>query len=432
MRFKPAIKRTIQEQNIVTTISRVLSAIKSALIALARVVGETSKTVAVDVREFFARGETRYPNRREQWRQVRRSVIVSLRTNVPLFTAGALTAAVALSLVGVALTVSAGVSNATIRWRGGVETIIFMNPDAPEAVVRNVGESLRAEPFVKAVDFVSKQEAYDEFSVMFRTNPELVRSVNAQALPASWRVSTKQGVSVGDIETIGRKYGKRVGVYQVAYAKDAVSSVLRVSAAIRWCLGILALALGGAAWLLAISSCRASAWARRDELAVMRLVGAPRWVLRLPFMIEGAFQGLLGASVAGVAVWKVTNIIEARVGDGGSLAIVQSFNVSAGERWRILTVLLVVGGGCGALGATLAIGRYVRVREGLPANLVLRQAHRAKTLVTGFKGGLTQNSGSLKVLNAAMLNSHQPRVGGAEVKDVELAQSAFQDAPADL
>ena len=78
------------------------------------------------VRVWNERSEARYPNRREQMRQVRQSVLVSLRHNLPLTVAGVLCSAVALCLVGSSLIVSDGVSNATLRWRGGVETIVFV------------------------------------------------------------------------------------------------------------------------------------------------------------------------------------------------------------------------------------------------------------------------------------------------------------------
>jgi cell division transport system permease protein len=324
------------------------------------------------VRAWNERSEARYPNRREQMRQVRQSVLVSLRHNLPLTVAGVLCSAVALCLVGSSLIVSDGVSNATLRWRGGVETIVFVDPNADSLVVSQIGADLGREPVVDKVEFVSQQDAYAEFKEMFRTSPELVRSVGPEALPASWRIVPKKNVSEEFVDDLGKRYETYEGVYQVVYAKDAVKSVLMVSHTVRVALNLLALFLGGAAILLALASCRAAAWARREELAVMRLVGAGRWLVRLPFAVEGAIQGFMGSALAGFGVWRLADYIEDRVSSGDSLAILRAFNVSSGERIRVILMLMLIGVVGGALGASVAVGRYARAREGLPTNLVLR------------------------------------------------------------
>lgn len=381
---------------------------------------------------IIRRGENRYPNRREQLRQVRRSVGVSMRNNLPLTVAGILTASVALSLVGAALTVSAGVDNATIRWKGGVETIVFMNPQATGEIIDAVGADLAAEPVVRRAEFVSQQAAYEEFKVMFRTSPELVRSVGPDALPASWRVVPADSATVEQIDELGQRYQQRNGVYQVVYARDAVQSVLGVSEAVQWALGLLALTLGAAAWLLTIASCRAAAWARRDELAVMRLVGAPRWVVRLPFVIEGALQGALGSALAGAATWKVADVIEARVADGDSLAILRAFSVDADTRWQIIGLLVTLGAGFGAIGAMIAIGRYAKAREGLPSNMVLRWVKLVRLAASRRRHdrhGHTLQPASITTTTAGKVPPSGPV---RPVATEKVAAGAFQDSPPEL
>lgn len=332
------------------------------------------------LRAWNTNGEARYPNRREQFRQVRHSVAVSLRHNIPLTVAGVLCSAVALCLIGASLIVSDGVSNATLRWRGGVETIVFIEPSASAELVQQIGDELSRESIVQRADFVSQEAAFVEFSEMFRTSPDLVRSVGPEALPASWRIVPKRGTNEAAVNALGERYSSRAGVYQVVYAKDAVQSVLRVSHAVRMALNLLAIFLGGAALLLSLASCRAAAWARREELAVMRLVGAGRWLVRLPFAVEGAVQGLLGSAFAGLGVWFLADYIQSRVNEGNSLAILRAFSVSNSERIQVILLLSTIGVVGGAVGASLAVGRYARAREGLPTNLFMRVVANTKRL----------------------------------------------------
>jgi cell division transport system permease protein len=356
-------------------------------------------------------------------RQVRQSVLVSLRHNLPLTVAGVLCSAVALCLVGSSLIVSDGVSNATLRWRGGVETIVFVEPNADSLVVSEIGAELGRENDVESVEFVSQEAAYLEFKEMFRTSPELVRSVGPEALPASWRIIPKKSVPEDRVDELGKRYETREGVYQVVYAKDAVKSVLMVSQTVRVALNLLALFLGGAAILLALASCRAAAWARREELAVMRLVGAGRWLVRLPFAVEGAVQGFLGSTLASFGVWQLADYIEERVASGNSLAILRAFNVSSGERIRVILLLMVIGVIGGALGASVAVGRYARAREGLPTNLVLR-------FFANGRMALKRRARRLKPSrDAALLAAKKRTEAVTPAVRTEEVETVFEDAP---
>jgi cell division transport system permease protein len=388
-----------------------------------RATGRVVMRAARGLRAWNERSEARYPNRREQMRQVRQSVLVSLRHNLPLTVAGVLCSAVALCLVGSSLIVSDGVSNATLRWRGGVETIVFVEPNADSLVVSEIGAELGRENDVESVEFVSQEAAYLEFKEMFRTSPELVRSVGPEALPASWRIIPKKSVPEDRVDELGKRYETREGVYQVVYAKDAVKSVLMVSQTVRVALNLLALFLGGAAILLALASCRAAAWARREELAVMRLVGAGRWLVRLPFAVEGAVQGFLGSTLASFGVWQLADYIEERVASGNSLAILRAFNVSSGERIRVILLLMVIGVIGGALGASVAVGRYARAREGLPTNLVLR-------FFANGRMALKRRARRLKPSrDAALLAAKKRTEAVTPAVRTEEVETVFEDAP---
>jgi cell division transport system permease protein len=315
------------------------------------------------------------------------------------------------------------VSNATLRWRGGVETIVFVDPNADSLVVSQIGAELGREEIVDKVEFVSQDAAYLEFKEMFRTSPELVRSVGPEALPASWRIIPKKDVAEDKVDDLGKRYENREGIYQVVYAKDAVKSVLMVSRTVRVALNLLALFLGGAAMLLALASCRAAAWARREELAVMRLVGAGRWLVRLPFAVEGAIQGFMGSALAGFGVWRLADYIEDRVSSGDSLAILRAFNVSGGERIRVILLLMAIGVIGGALGASIAVGRYARAREGLPTNLVLR-------FFANGRMALKRRARRLKPSRDAALLAAKARTDATVQSSRESeVEAAFEDAP---
>ena len=284
----------------------------------------------------------------------------NLRRNFSLTIASLLTVAVSLALVGAALLLRQGVDNATTRWQGGIEFIVFLQPDVSQEQADAVGRELKDNPDVKDVKFVDKQQAYDEFKLLFRNSPELVDTVTPDILPASWRV-VPSNTDPNVIEAIGRQFEKKAGVMSVVFAKDTVESVMKVTRLMQ--IGILgaAVVLLIAACLLIINTIRTAMLSRRREIEVMKLVGASNWFIRVPFIFEGLIQGLLGAALACVAVRVLNSLVESRVTEGQSLAILQNFSVSSSEVWGTIFLLLFVGAVVGAVGSGVAVSSYLDV-----------------------------------------------------------------------
>jgi len=286
--------------------------------------------------------------------------VANLRRNFSLTIASLLTVAVSLALVGAALLLRQGVDNATTRWQGGIEFIVFLQPDVTPDQADAVGRELKDNPDVKDVKFVDKQQAYDEFKLLFRNSPELVDTVTPDILPASWRV-VPSNTDPNVIEAIGKQFEKKAGVMSVVFAKDTVESVMKVTRLMQ--IGILgaAVVLLIAACLLIVNTIRTAMLSRRREIEVMKLVGASNWFIRVPFMLEGLVQGLLGAALACVAVRVLNSLVESRVTEGQSLAILQNFSVSTSEVNGTLLLLLLVGGLVGAIGSGVAVSSYLDV-----------------------------------------------------------------------
>ncbi|HMK10653.1 MAG TPA: permease-like cell division protein FtsX [Acidimicrobiales bacterium] len=286
--------------------------------------------------------------------------IQNLRRNLSLTVASLLTVGVSLALVGAALLLRQGVDNATTRWQGGIEFIVFLQPDVSQDQADAVGRELRDNPEVKSIKFVDKQQAYDEFKVLFRNSPELVDTVTPDILPASWRVVPSNS-DPNVIQSIGEQFKKKPGVMDVVFAKDTVESVMKVTRLMQIGIFGAAVVLLVAACLLIINTIRTAVLSRRQEIEVMKLVGASNWFIRVPFMLEGLIQGLIGAGLACVAVWFLNDLVESRVTEGQSLAILQNFSVSHTEVNGTILLLLFVGGLVGFIGSGVAVSSYLDV-----------------------------------------------------------------------
>ena len=286
-----------------------------------------------------------------------RETFTNLRRNMLMTFAAVLTVAVSLSLVGGALLLKQGVANATVQWRGGVELSIFMQPDAPPTQSEAVERELAKMPETKRYTYVDQDAAYQEFSQMFANSPDMVESVSAKDLPPSYRVVPKRAEFV---EVIGERFKKREGVRDVVYAKDTVETLLKVTRVLQWLVVGVAVVLLLSASLLILNTIRMAIFARRREVAVMKLVGATNWFIRVPFMLEGLVQGLAGAGVAFGVVVVIRGVVQHAV-NSYKLQLVDQLVVSSSEVLGTGIALLVVGALVGTAGSFIAVRRFLDV-----------------------------------------------------------------------
>lgn len=291
---------------------------------------------------------------------VLRETWASLRRNVTLTAAALLTVVVSLALVGTSLLIQRGVDNMMQRWKGGIEFIVFMNPEATQDQIQAVGRDLDENPQVRSVRFFDKTQAYEEFKRLYPDSPELVDALSPEEMPTSYRVVPNTDES-RVIDAVGQQFERKPGVYSVEYAKKAVDWIRTITGFLRWGTLIGALVLLGAAVMLIWNTIRTAMFARRREIEVMKLVGATNWFIRVPFMLEGMIQGVVGAILAVFAVGALNNIWKSRVIDAVQVAELQQLQVTSGQFQAIALLLLAVGALAGALGSGIAVSRFLDV-----------------------------------------------------------------------
>ena len=288
-----------------------------------------------------------------------RETASNLKRNVSMASAALLTVAVSLTLVGGALLVKRGVDRATVQWKGNVELSIFMKPDAAQTESDAIDRQLKAMPEVKSYRYVSKPEAFDEFRKIFANEPDVRDSLTVDQIPPSYRVVPRQAEQT---KVIGARFQDTAGVFRVSYAKEEVDALVSVTNFLQIMLWAIAAVLLSAASLLILNTIRMAIFARRREVAVMKLVGATNWFIRVPFMLEGLLQGLLGAGLAFGIVWIGRSVIQSRIsGARNDIQLFKQFLVTGSDVMGTGILLLVVGVVVGTVGSALAVSRFLDV-----------------------------------------------------------------------
>ncbi len=290
---------------------------------------------------------------------VARETMTNLRRNLSMASAALLTVAVSLTLVGGALLVKRGVDRATVQWKGNVELSIFMKPDASQVESEAVNRQLDAMPEVKTARYVSKPEAFEEFKKIFANEPDVRDSLTVDQIPPSYRVVPKEAEQT---KLIGERFQDTAGVFRVSYAKEEVDALVSVTNFLQIMLWGIAIVLLMAASLLILNTIRMAIFARRREVAVMKLVGATNWFIRVPFMLEGLLQGLAGAAIAYGVVWIGRDLIQNQVNSArNDIQLFKQFLVTSSDVAGTGILLLVVGVVVGTVGSALAVSRFLDV-----------------------------------------------------------------------
>lgn len=284
----------------------------------------------------------------------------NLVRNITITIASVMTVAVSLALVGASLMVRQGVEQATKRWQGGVEFIVFMNPDASQEQLDAVRKDLEGNARIEQVTFVDKQQAYTEFKELFKDSPEMVSSVTPDILPTSFRVVPKEK-SAEVIAALSELYRVQPGVREVVSATETIRFVQNLSSRLTTGIIWVAVFLLGAALLLILNTIRMAMFARRREIEVMKLVGATNWFIRVPFMAEGLVQGIFGAIVAIIGLAVFRPFFEKWLPPPDQFPIFQNFVPASAEMLPIYVLIGIVGMLVGAVGAGVAVTRFLDV-----------------------------------------------------------------------
>jgi cell division transport system permease protein len=282
----------------------------------------------------------------------------NLVRNPTLTVATVLTVAVSLSLLGASLLIQRGVEGFNTRFKDDVEFIVWLHADAPPEYIEQVETYLEDHPTVLDHRYVNKEATFQEFEDYYADQPEVLGLVEPELLPTSFRVVP----AVADltlIRAVGDDIQNLPGVDSVDYAEEYIKQLNDITSSASRVMVTAAVLSAVASALLMYNTIRTGLFARRREIEVMRLVGATKWFIRIPFMMEGLLQGLIGAVFSALALFGLNKVISSSIEGQDNLRLFDSFALEVSEVASVAGILLIVGAALGALGAGIAVTRYL-------------------------------------------------------------------------
>jgi len=300
---------------------------------------------------------------------VLREVGQGLRRNFSMVVSVVLVTFISLTFVGAAMLMQLQISQMKGYWYDRAQVAVYLCTDLSQtsvcssteataeqiAAVKQKLDSPELKPYIKDVQFENHKQAYEKFKQQF-SDSSVSSLVTPDLLPQTFWINLKDPDRSA---VIGESLADQPGVDEVVDQRSYLQPIFdALNAASYTAIGIAALMLV-AAVLLISTTIRLSAFSRRRELGIMRLVGASNRFIETPFVLEGVIASLVGSVLAGVAVWALVKFF-VRGYLAESLPLGTSL-IGSGDTLIVVPVLIVMGALLAALSASFAIRRYLKV-----------------------------------------------------------------------
>ncbi|KGA09963.1 MAG: cell division protein FtsX [actinobacterium acAcidi] len=292
-----------------------------------------------------------------------RETVASFRRNVTLSVAAVITSAVSLLLVGTTFLIQRAFDNLLVQWRGDVGMIVFVRPDVTPEALTFIEENLKSQPNVIDVDkiaYLDKAGSYEEAKRVFAGDPTTLSLLSVETIPSQFKVVPKT-TDPELVRSLATQYRTLPGVAGVSLAEDEFDVISTLSGFVRTVTIAMSLVLLAVAVILIWNTIRTAIFARRREIEVMKLVGATDWFIRVPFILEGLIQGLVGAIVSCGGLWTLnkawtSGVAEFKAGTGVSSLVVPGSYVNG-----VMIALLIIGAVAGGVGSGVASSKFLDV-----------------------------------------------------------------------
>jgi cell division transport system permease protein len=292
----------------------------------------------------------------------------ALRRNGAPSMAAIVTTVVTVILLGVLIPIFQTTQAKSDQVRDSLEFRVAIYDDATKPEIAKLEEQLLAIPHVSSVNLITKAEALDELAgdLGKEKSDELLTQLHSNPLPANFQVKADDASNLDTVRAAvtppgpnGQPQPISPIVQEVFDRQEDSKKIEQVTSALKIVLTVITALLIVASLMLVGNTIRLSIYTRRREVEVMRLVGATRWFIRWPFMIEGVVVGFVGGLIAILILWlgKLT-IVDPLSNSIGFLAAQNSSTLSFPALVAILFAASVL---VSAIGSGVTLRRFLKV-----------------------------------------------------------------------
>ncbi|MBI2797884.1 ABC transporter permease [Candidatus Saccharibacteria bacterium] len=251
--------------------------------------------------------------------------------------------------------------------RNKIDLTIFLSDEAPADNIKDLQSRMLTVDNVQSVTFVSKADALNQLASSSSEGGQLAKSATeiGNPLPASFQVKLKSLDQIGDTNGKIRALDDNKVISDTSYdnrdnnRKGVIENVIKISNAVSRIGLVLSMIFLVVALLVIFNTIRMAIFTRREEIEIMKLVGATKWFIRGPFLVEGSMYGAFGAFIALLLLVpfarSVGPFLADRLNAGSTLQYFQSHII------LVVLGLVLTGVVIGAVSSLLAIARHLKL-----------------------------------------------------------------------
>lgn len=285
--------------------------------------------------------------------------LVGLWRNRTMSMASIGTVAATLIILGLVITLVLNISNLADLVQLQFDKIqVYLSDELSIEEINNVGKQIEAINGVSGVIYESKEEALERYKESWGEEGYLLEGLEKNTLPNSYIIQM-DNLELAD--SIVERLTPLKGVDEIKYYKEIVDQLLRIAKFVRTIGLIIILILIFVAVFIISNTIKLTLNVRRQEIGIMKNVGATNWFIRWPFLLEGMLLGLVGAVISTVVVYYgyqyAFNAITGRF-----FLMFSAYMVSVNDMMnKTIYIFAVLGIGVGALGSIFSLRRYLKV-----------------------------------------------------------------------
>ncbi|HEX5429779.1 MAG TPA: permease-like cell division protein FtsX [Patescibacteria group bacterium] len=241
----------------------------------------------------------------------------------------------------------------------------YFNNTTSETEILTIKDEVAALPGVKEVDYIPKDLARDQFIAAHQDDPLLIETLNEfsesdNPLPASFAIKANDLPDYAGIAQVLNSDRYSPYFSKIRDNSTVINKLNKITSAITQGGIGLTVVFVLVTILVMFNTIRLTIYNRREEVEIMRLVGATNWYIRGPFIIEGIMYGLLATIIASGIMILLLFLLSSRLEGFLSLQTAGSGLIN-GLYWKVLVADLIVGVGLGIIASSIAIRRYLKV-----------------------------------------------------------------------
>jgi len=207
-----------------------------------------------------------------------------------------------LMVLGVVVFFALAARSVSVYVKENVNFSLLISDDMKETEIGKLVDELKAEPFVRSAEYISKAQALEEMKAELNTDPEEFQGYNP--FPASVKIKLRADYANNDsIAKIEEKLSANINIQEVLYQKNLIESMNRHIAQLELMLIGLAIVLAMISFALINNTIRLTVYSKRFLIYTMKLVGASRSFIRRPFMVRNFWIGVMASLLANIALW---------------------------------------------------------------------------------------------------------------------------------